>query len=69
MNEPGPELITLLGERPGEDARPSIRVLVVEDSHEDYELCVRALESGGYRVVADRVDTRESLELALETSC
>jgi signal transduction histidine kinase len=51
---------------PVEDPRPVIRMLAVEDSPEDYELCVRALERGGYRVAAERVDTRQGLEQALD---
>jgi signal transduction histidine kinase len=46
----------------------TIRVLIVEDSQDDAELIVREIERGGYRVVSERVDTREGLALALERS-
>ena len=46
--------------------RETIRVLFVEDSPEDAELVRRALERGGYRLIHERVDTREDLLAALE---
>jgi signal transduction histidine kinase len=46
--------------------RTSMRVLLVEDSPEDAELIVREIERGGYRVISERVDTREDLTAALE---
>jgi signal transduction histidine kinase len=49
-------------------ARAIIRVLMVEDSADDAELILREFERGGYRVVCERVDTREGLLAALERS-
>jgi signal transduction histidine kinase len=46
--------------------RTTIRVLMVEDSADDAELIIREIERGGYRVVSERVDTREGLLAALD---
>lgn len=46
----------------------ALRVLLVEDSADDAELVLHELERGGYRVRAERVDTREDLMAALERS-
>jgi signal transduction histidine kinase len=46
--------------------RAVIRVLLVEDSQDDAELIIREIERGGYRVVYERVDTREGLLGALD---
>jgi diguanylate cyclase (GGDEF)-like protein len=42
-----------------------LRVLIIEDSEDDAELLVIALENGGYQVIYQRVDTRADLETAL----
>jgi signal transduction histidine kinase len=42
-----------------------LRVLLVEDSEPDAQLLVHALLGGGYKVVHARVDTRETMERAL----
>jgi two-component system, cell cycle sensor histidine kinase and response regulator CckA len=39
---------------------------VAEDSEDDYELLVRELQRGGYRLVAERVVSPEALAAALE---
>ena len=44
----------------------SLRVLMVEDSLDDAELVRYELERGGYRVISERVDTREDMAAALE---
>jgi signal transduction histidine kinase len=46
-------------------ASPSLRLLVAEDSEDDYELLLRELRKGGYAVVAARVDSAEGLSAAL----
>lgn len=43
-----------------------IRVLVVEDSEDDYLLLLRELEKGGFAVDAERVETAEAMEQALK---
>ncbi len=43
-----------------------LRVLVVEDSEEDGQLTVRALQRGGYEVTFERVDEAESMRRALD---
>jgi diguanylate cyclase (GGDEF)-like protein len=42
-----------------------LRVLIIEDSEDDAELLAIALESGGYQVIHQRVDTKSDLETAL----
>jgi signal transduction histidine kinase len=53
---------------PERPPRTSLRVLLVEDSPDDAELILHALERGGYRVTSERVDTRHDLAEALERS-
>jgi diguanylate cyclase (GGDEF)-like protein len=43
-----------------------LRLLLIEDSEDDASLVVRALMKGGYRVAAERVETREALCAALD---
>jgi PAS domain S-box-containing protein len=43
-----------------------LRVLIVEDSEDDAILLVRELRKGGYDVLFERVETRESMKAALE---
>ena len=43
-----------------------LRVLIIEDSEDDAELLVIALEQGGYKVIHQRVDTRVGMQAALE---
>ncbi len=43
-----------------------LRVLLVEDSDDDAELVVRALQRSGYEVESERVQTREDMALALD---
>jgi DNA-binding NtrC family response regulator len=43
-----------------------VRLLVVEDSVDDFDLLVRALRREGVPVEASRVETREALEAALD---
>lgn len=43
-----------------------LRVLIVEDLEDDYELIVRELRRNGYAPVAARVDTPETLDAALD---
>ncbi|MEY2859287.1 MAG: hypothetical protein RLZZ74_3600 [Cyanobacteriota bacterium] len=45
-----------------------LRVLIIEDSEDDAELLAIALESGGYQVIHQRVDTRVDMETALSNS-
>ncbi|HEV2395293.1 MAG TPA: response regulator [Verrucomicrobiae bacterium] len=47
-------------------ARRALRVLLVEDSQSDALLLIRALDRGGFDVISQRVDTAESMELALQ---
>ena len=42
-----------------------LRVLIVEDSEDDAELLIIALERGGYQTIYQRVDTRVDMETAL----
>lgn len=44
----------------------SLRVLFVEDCHEDVLLALRELRQSGYRVTHERVETRAGLEAALD---
>lgn len=46
----------------------ALRVLVVEDSEDDYALLLRELERGGYALSHQRVDTPEALRDALAHS-
>ena len=43
----------------------TLSVLLIEDSQNDAELIIHALIAGGYRIEAERVDTRAALEAAL----
>lgn len=43
-----------------------LRVLIVEDSADDAELILREVQRGGYTVVSERVETKESMEAALQ---
>jgi signal transduction histidine kinase len=43
-----------------------LRVLVAEDSEDDYELLLRALRAGGYEPQSERVQTAEDMAAALE---
>src|SRR5262245_43257134 len=43
-----------------------LRLLLVEDSVDDAELVVHALEQGGYDVVHERVETGEAMQAALD---
>ncbi len=43
-----------------------IHTLIVEDSEEDTELLLRELQKGGYDPIYERVETRESLQAALD---
>ncbi|MBZ0273000.1 response regulator [bacterium] len=43
----------------------TLRALIVEDSAEDYDLMIRALEAGGFQVTATRVETPEDFTKAL----
>jgi CheY-like chemotaxis protein len=43
-----------------------LRILIVEDSEDDAILLVRELRKGGYDVLHERVETRESMKAALE---
>jgi signal transduction histidine kinase len=45
-----------------------LRVLIVEDNENDALLLLRELHRGGYEVTHERVDTREAMKKALETS-
>lgn len=45
-----------------------LRVLLVEDSEDDAELLVIALERGGYQVISRRVDDKIDMQTALEES-
>ncbi|MEO8700731.1 MAG: response regulator [Kofleriaceae bacterium] len=44
----------------------ALRLLVAEDSADDYELLLRELRRGGYAVIAERVTSAEALAAALE---
>jgi CheY-like chemotaxis protein len=44
----------------------ALRILLVEDSEDDAELAVQALERGGYEVTFERVETREAMAAALD---
>ncbi len=46
--------------------KPSLKVLIVEDSEDDMFLMLRQLRLGGYEVESTRVDTSESMQAALE---
>jgi signal transduction histidine kinase len=43
-----------------------LRVLVAEDSEDDYELLLRALRAGGYHLTSERVQTAEGMAAALD---
>ncbi|HEY9710048.1 MAG TPA: response regulator, partial [Oculatellaceae cyanobacterium] len=43
-----------------------LRVLIVEDSEDDAELLVYELESGGYDLIYERVDTPAAMNAALD---
>ena len=44
-----------------------LRVLVVEDSEDDATLLMHALQSGGYYLVWERVETEQTMAMALDT--
>lgn len=44
-----------------------LRVLIIEDSEDDAELLIIALEQGGYEVIHQRVDTRVGMQAALNS--
>lgn len=44
-----------------------LRVLHVEDSHQDATLLARHLSGAGYEPISDRVETRETMRTALES--
>ncbi|WP_051617183.1 ATP-binding response regulator [Desulfonatronovibrio hydrogenovorans] len=46
----------------------TLHVLIVEDSQDDVQLVLRALEKGGYQPVYERVETAEDLSKALDKS-
>jgi signal transduction histidine kinase len=46
--------------------RRQLRVLVAEDSEDDYELLLRALRAGGYEPLSERVMSAEAMADALE---
>lgn len=48
-------------------AADTLRVLFVEDSDADVELCIRQLRKAGYHVTSDRVETLEDLTVALQS--
>ncbi len=55
---------------PQEDNRSMskpLRVLLVEDSDDDAALIIRELQLSGFNVISERVYTKESMRLALET--
>src|SRR5258706_8659700 len=43
-----------------------LRILFVEDSLDDVELCSRELKRGGYEIEYQRVETAEAMQVALE---
>src|SRR6267143_1399272 len=45
----------------------ALRVLHVEDSHQDATLLGRYLSGAGYESISDRVETRETMRAALES--
>ena len=49
------------------EPRPKLRVLIVEDSRDDFDLMVRELERGGFEVETLRVDDEPSMRAALES--
>jgi PAS domain S-box-containing protein len=51
---------------PNSEFKKQLRVLIVEDSEDDAILLIRELRNGGYDVLYERVETRESLKAALE---
>jgi PAS domain S-box-containing protein len=48
------------------EPRPRLRVLIVEDSRDDFDLMVRELERGGFEVETVRVEDEPSMRAALE---
>ncbi|MEX2336669.1 MAG: ATP-binding protein [Fulvivirga sp.] len=42
-----------------------LKILIIEDSEDDYDLLLRALRKGGFIVAAERVETPETLEQSL----
>ena len=42
-----------------------IRILIVDDSEDDAFFITKCLQSGGYEVVSERVDTAEAMRVAL----
>jgi signal transduction histidine kinase len=53
----------------GEDdpARGTLRVLIADDSEDDYQLIVRTLRAAGYQLVTERVDSGPAMTHQLET--
>src|SRR5271154_6579684 len=45
---------------------PRLRLLVVEDSEDDFALLVREISKAGYQVEAERVATADALGVALD---
>jgi len=50
------------------DPQKPLRLLVVEDSDDDYEILLREVRRGGYALTSERVGTAEELEAALDKS-
>ena len=50
------------------DPQKPLRLLVVEDSDDDYEILLREVRRGGYALMSERVGTAEELEAALDKS-
>ena len=46
--------------------KPSLRLLLIDDSDDDATLIVRLLTDGGYAITAERVDSQEALTAALD---
>src|SRR5688572_12005286 len=52
--------------RPNGERAGALRVLVIEDSQDDFDLIIRELTRGGYTPLAERVETAAQFEAALE---
>jgi len=50
----------------GQEKRPKLRVLIIEDSEDDALLCLDELRGGGYDLTFERVETAEAMKGALE---
>src|SRR5467141_124105 len=46
----------------------ALRVLHIEDSHQDVTLLARYLSGAGYEPISERVETRETMKAALESN-